>query len=41
VEENAVVFAPHPRSKRTTMKVVDIMRDVLVKIMPRQISLSA
>jgi sulfoacetaldehyde dehydrogenase len=28
---NAVVFAPHPRSKRTTMKVVDIMRDVLEK----------
>lgn len=28
---NAVIFAPHPRSKRTTTRVVDLMRDVLRK----------
>ncbi len=28
---NAVIFAPHPRSKLTTIQVVNIMRDVLEK----------
>lgn len=28
---NAVIFAPHPRSQKTTSKVVDIMREVLEK----------
>ncbi|MCK6207058.1 aldehyde dehydrogenase family protein [Bacillus infantis] len=28
---NAVIFAPHPVSKQTTVKVTDIMRDVLEK----------
>lgn len=28
---NALIFAPHPKSKGTTMRVVDIMRDVMVK----------
>jgi len=28
---NAVVFAPHPKGKRTTIKVVEIMRSVLEK----------
>ncbi|MFJ5718064.1 aldehyde dehydrogenase family protein [Neobacillus sp. NPDC093127] len=28
---NAIIFAPHPRSKNTTKKVVDIMRDILEK----------
>ncbi len=28
---NAVICAPHPKSKKTTKKVVDIMRDILEK----------
>lgn len=28
---NAVIFAPHPHSKRTTVKVVEIMRNILEK----------
>lgn len=28
---NAIIFAPHPRSKQTTMRVVDLMRDILEK----------
>lgn len=28
---NAIIFAPHPRSKNTTKKVVDLMRDILEK----------
>jgi sulfoacetaldehyde dehydrogenase len=28
---NAVIFAPHPRSKGTTTRVVEIMRDILEK----------
>jgi sulfoacetaldehyde dehydrogenase len=28
---NAVVFAPHPRSKKTTVRVVELMREVLKK----------
>lgn len=28
---NAIIFAPHPKSVKTTKLVVDIMRDVLVK----------
>jgi sulfoacetaldehyde dehydrogenase len=28
---NAVIFAPHPKSKFTTMRVVNIMRDILEK----------
>jgi len=28
---NAVIFSPHPRSQKTTSKVVEIMRDVLEK----------
>jgi len=28
---NAVVFAPHPRSKKTTLRVVELMREVLRK----------
>ncbi|MBK5458828.1 aldehyde dehydrogenase family protein [Peribacillus sp. TH27] len=28
---NAIIFAPHPRSKNTTKKVVDIMRNILEK----------
>lgn len=28
---NAVVFAPHPRSRKTTVRVVELMRDVLKK----------
>ncbi|MET3697002.1 aldehyde dehydrogenase family protein [Bacillus oleivorans] len=28
---NAVIFAPHPASKKTSMKVVDIMREILEK----------
>ena len=28
---NAVIFAPHPKTKGTTMLVVEIMRDILVK----------
>lgn len=28
---NAVIFAPHPKSKRTTTRVVNIMRDILEK----------
>lgn len=28
---NAIIFAPHPKSKQTTMRVVEIMRDILEK----------
>jgi sulfoacetaldehyde dehydrogenase len=28
---NAIIFAPHPRSKQTTTRVVNIMRDILEK----------
>jgi sulfoacetaldehyde dehydrogenase len=28
---NGIIFAPHPRSKNTTKKVVDIMREILEK----------
>lgn len=28
---NAIIFAPHPRSQRTTFKVVEVMREVLKK----------
>lgn len=28
---NAIIFAPHPKSKQTTMRVVDIMREILEK----------
>lgn len=28
---NAIIFAPHPKSKRTTMRVVAIMREILEK----------
>lgn len=28
---NSVIFAPHPKSKRTTLKVVNIMREILKK----------
>jgi sulfoacetaldehyde dehydrogenase len=28
---NAVIFAPHPKSKRTTIRVVNIMREILEK----------
>lgn len=28
---NAIIFAPHPKSKQTTMRVVNIMREILAK----------
>lgn len=28
---NAIIFAPHPRSKQTTLKVVELMREILEK----------
>ncbi|MBM4761423.1 aldehyde dehydrogenase family protein [Bacillus sp. B15-48] len=28
---NAIIFAPHPKSKQTSMRVVEIMRDILGK----------
>jgi len=28
---NAIIFAPHPKSKKTTLKVVEIMREILRK----------